>query len=209
MKNKLLLIISIFFLGINSVLANDSVTFSKCIDGDTFKIILNDSEYTIRMLAIDTPESVTPNKEVEYYGKEASEYTCMKISNAKNIELEYDENSDKTDKYDRLLAWVFIDGKLLQKELVEKGYAKVAYLYNEYKYTTILQEKQEIASYKEIGIWNMDAASKFSSSSNDDIVDEYENVEIIVIICLFLILIFASNKNIKNKTKKKIKSYIK
>lgn len=47
------------------------------------------------MLAIDTPESVHPTKGVEYYGEEASNYTCNLVTNAKKIELEYDKNSDK------------------------------------------------------------------------------------------------------------------
>ena len=143
MKNKIVIIISIFFLAINQVYAKEEVKFSKCVDGDTIKVLLDNKEYTVRMLAIDTPESVHPTKSVKYYGKEASDYTCEKITNAKKIELEYDDNSEKMDKYDRLLAWVFVDDVLLQSLLVENGYAKVAYLYEDYKYTDKLEELQE------------------------------------------------------------------
>ena len=124
MKKKLILIISIFLIGINFVSAKEEVTFSKCVDGDTIKILLDGEEYTVRMLAVDTPESVHPTKGVEYYGKEASEFTCNQVTNAKKIELEYDDNSDKTDKYSRLLAWVFVDDNLLQQQLIENGYQK-------------------------------------------------------------------------------------
>ena len=76
------------------VYAKEEVTFSKCVDGDTIKVKVKNKEATVRMLAVDTPESVHPKKIVEYYGKEASDYTCNLITNAKKIELEYDTNSD-------------------------------------------------------------------------------------------------------------------
>ena len=122
------------------VYAKEEVTFSKCVDGDTIKVKVKNKEATVRMLAVDTPESVHPKKKVEYYGKEASDYTCNLITNAKKIELEYDSNSDKYDKYERLLAWVFVDDYLLQDKLVRNGYAEVAYLYDNYKYTDLLKD---------------------------------------------------------------------
>lgn len=209
MKN-LIVIISIFFIGLNTIYAKEKVTFSKCVDGDTIKVILNKEEYTVRMLAVDTPESVHPTKGVEYYGKEASNYTCNKVTNAKKIELEYDDKSDKLDKYDRLLAWVFVDGSLLQQELIEGGYAKVAYLYDDYKYTNILKEKQELASTKNIGIWDEEAAKNYDGNVMDTEQEdkEYTTKDIIIIIILLLIITFVGNKTIKNKAKKKLKKYL-
>lgn len=197
MKKQLFIMISIFFMCINIVYAKETVKLSNCVDGDTFRSIINDKEYTIRMLSIDTPESVKANTDIEYYGKESSEYTCKKLTNAKKIELEYDEKSDKFDKYDRLLAWVFIDNKLLQEELVEKGYAKVAYLYNDYKYNDILKEKQELASTKEIGIWDSVAKKEFKEEPNEE---KNENIEVIIITILFLVITFITG--IINKIKK-------
>ena len=211
MRKVVLFIISIFFIEINIVDAKETVKYADCVDGDTIKVIINKEIKTVRMLAIDTPESVKPENKIEYYGKEAGEYTCNKIKKAKKIELEYDENSDKADKYDRILAWVFIDGNLLQKELVEKGYAKVAYLYGNYKYTDILKEKQEIASAKGIGIWNEEARSIYDNtpvSSVKDIDDEYTNREIIIIVILFLIIVFISDRAINNKAKKRLNKYL-
>lgn len=220
MKSKMILIISIFFLSINSVYAKEKVEFSDCVDGDTIKVLLDEKEYTIRMLAIDTPESVHPTKGVEYYGKEASEYTCNNVKNASKIEIEYDDNSDKTDKYDRLLVWVFVDGKLLQKDLIENGYAKVAYLYGDYKYTSELQNIQEKASAKSIGIWNEEAKEQYNktkeqkdntnaSTSIADAKDSYSTKDIIIIGILLLIIIFVGDKTIKSKAKTKLKKYLK
>ena len=209
MAKKIIIFLITIITGINIVYAKETVKFSKCVDGDTIKIIKEEKEYTIRMLAIDTPESVHPTKGIEYYGKEASEYTCNKVTNAKKIELEYDENSDKTDKYDRLLAWVFVDGTLLQKELIEKGYAKIAYLYDDYKYTKELESAQELASVKNIGVWNEELKDKYDNEfKNNSIKDTYSTKEIIIIGILLLIIIFIGDKTIKNGAKKKLKQYL-
>lgn len=209
MAKKIIIFLITIITGINIVYAKETVKFSKCVDGDTIKVIKEEKEYTVRMLAIDTPESVHPTKGIEYYGKEASEYTCNKVTNAKKIELEYDENSDKTDKYDRLLAWVFVDGKLLQKELIEKGYAKIAYLYDDYKYTKELESAQELASVKNIGVWNEELKNKYDNEfKNNSIKDTYSTKEIIIIGILLLIIIFIGDKTIKNGAKKKLKQYL-
>lgn len=222
---KIILYLSIFFIGINVIEAKEKVTLSSCVDGDTIKILLKNEEkiYTVRMLAIDTPESVHPQKEVEYYGKEASEYTCELVTNAKKIEIEYDENSDKLDKYERLLVWVFVDGELLQKKLIENGYAKVAYLYDDYKYTEELLAIQEKTSAKNIGIWNSGAQEKYDNQDKEksfftikkeiksflDTIKTFNKTDYIVFIFLILIIIFSSNKTLKNKIKKIIKEQFK
>lgn len=130
--------------------AKEEVKYSKCIDGDTIKVIRKKEEITVRLLAIDTPEV---NKK-EYYAKEASEYTCNLIKNAKKIELEYDSKSNETDKYGRVLAWVYVDEELLNDKLVRDGYAQVAYLYGRYKYVDILKEHEKKAQNEKLGIWN-------------------------------------------------------
>lgn len=197
MKIIFLLILAIF--SINTVYAKEQVTFDSCVDGDTFKINLNGEKKSVRMIAVDTPESVHPTKEKEYYGEESSEYTCNKLKNAKKIELEYDKNSDKEDKYGRLIAWVFVDGVLLQQNLIENGYAKVAYLYDDYKYTSILEEKQELASSQNIGIW---ANKKLETN-------KYDKKEIIIIVLLVIVALVTGNKTIKRKAKSKLKKYLK
>ncbi len=211
---KIILLLSIFFIGVN-IVYGETVKFSDCVDGDTIKVLIDKKERTVRLLAVDTPESVHPTKGVEYYGKEASDYTCKMIKEAKKITLEYDADSDKEDKYERLLAWVFVDGELLQEKLIENGYAKLAYLYGDYKYTKELEKVQEEASAKEIGIWNTTEAEKYnsSSSSSDDSTsddsEKYSTYEIIVIVILLLIVLFVGDKSVKKKAKKKLKGYLK
>lgn len=154
MKKNIVLAVLIFFLNISFVHAEKlNVKFSKCVDGDTISVILNKEEIRVRLLAVDTPESVKRGTEVEPFAIEASNYTCDRIKNAKKISLEYDPNSSKTDKYNRHLAWVYIDDSLLQEELVSKGYARVAYLYNDYLYTDILLKEESKAQAANLRIW--------------------------------------------------------
>ena len=134
----------------------EMVHLSKCVDGDTAKFMIKKKVYTVRFLAIDTPETKHPKKGEEPFGKEASVYTCQRLTNANKIELEYDSNSEKEDKYGRRLAFVFVDGELLQSELIEKGYAKVAYLYGDYKYTDALKLEEKLARVHKKGLWNQD-----------------------------------------------------
>lgn len=143
---------------------SEIVELEKCIDGDTatFKDA-NGNKLKTRFLAIDTPETVHPKKGVETFGKEASNYTCESLTNAGEIKLEYDLDSDKEDKYGRRLAWIFVDGVLLQEKLVELGYAKVAYLYGDYQYTGRLQEIEIKAKESKVGIWSEVNESKKES----------------------------------------------
>lgn len=128
-----------------------TATFNKCVDGDTAVFNVSGKETKFRFLAIDTPETVHPTKGEEAYGKNASEYTCNKLTNASSIEIEYED--EKTDKYGRSLGWIWVDNSLLQKELVENGLGEVAYIYGNYKYTSLLCETQKTAINNKVGIW--------------------------------------------------------
>lgn len=188
---KILVLSLLFFIPI-IVKANNKipVTLNKCVDGDTAWFIYDGKKEKFRFLAIDTPEST--NKK-EFYGKEASTYTCNKLQTAKKIEVEFDNKSTKTDKYNRYLAWVFVDGELLQEQLVENGYAEVKYLYDNYKYNDILKFKESLAVKNKLGI--------YSKKEN------YDYIYIIFsIIILFILLL---NRKLRKKFFSKLKKAIK
>lgn len=148
----------------------EKVKFSKCVDGDTAKFEKNNKVFTLRFLAVNTPETKSPKKGVEFYGKEASKYTCDRLEKAKTIEIEYDKNSDRSDRYGRKLGWVFLDDKLLQKDLVENGYAKVEYVYGKYKYLDELKKLEKKAKKEKIGLWQKETTSD-KKNSNKNILD--------------------------------------
>lgn len=186
---KLLLFIILCFSFLINIEAKEIVTLNKCVDGDTAWFNINGEVIKARFLAIDTPESTT---EIEIYGKEASEFTCNMLTNAKKIEIEYDEKSDKLDKYDRHLVWVFVDDLLLQDLIIKKGLAEVDYLYGDYKYTSTLEASELIAKTNQVGMWQ----------------DTNYILYIIVIIIIIIIVIILCyfNKNFRNKVIKKAKS---
>jgi len=179
---KKLLFLFLFLINMHSVHAETSikeVSFVRCVDGDTAVFKVDEEEIKFRFLAIDTPETVHPTVEVEAFGKNASEYTCNKLSKAQEIVVEYEE-SNKIDKYDRHLAWIWVDGSLLQKELVSVGYAEVAYIYGDYRYTESLCLIQKDARELSLGLW-LDTKEEGYCSTVDltNVVDNiiYENIE--------------------------------
>lgn len=171
MKKRVIYLILFMLLVIPGVTyANEKkeVEFKSCIDGDTARFIMDKEEIKVRFLAIDTPETNHPKKGEEPYGKEAKKFTCNRITNASKIELEFDDNSDKKDKYNRYLAWVYVDDSLLEEELVQNGLAKVAYLYGDYSYTDKLKETEEEAKENKVGMYSDVDNSYYTTNKNNE-----------------------------------------
>ena len=188
---KVIMFITCMLISINIVSANKiEVKLDKCIDGDTARFIYNNKSIKTRFLAINTPEIDSNEK----YSYEAKEYSCNKLKQANKIVLEYDPNSDKTDKYDRHLVWVWIDNKLLQKDIVNKGYAKVDYLYNEYKYTNILLDEENKAKNNNLGIWSN---TKTDKTNNNNTEDNKNYIIPIIISIITTIIILITKRNSK------------
>ena len=150
---KKLVFIFLLLICINVKAETIEVTYKSCVDGDTAWFTMDNEDIKVRFIGINAPELEHEESEAEYYSEEAKDYVCKKLESATKIELEFDSNSDKQDKYERFLAWIFIDGNLLQKDIVRNGYAKVAYLYDDYKYSDIVLKNEEIAKKKKLGIW--------------------------------------------------------
>jgi micrococcal nuclease len=97
----------------------------RAVDGDTLKLNIDGRTETVRLIGVDTPETVHPKKPVQYFGKEASAFTHH-MADGKTVRLEFDPASAAThhrDRYGRLLAYVFLeDGTLLNAEIVRRGY---------------------------------------------------------------------------------------
>lgn len=167
MKKKILLIAMMVMMCMLPIEANSkkTVKLSKCTDGDTAHFLIDGKDKTVRFLAINAPEYT---KEKEPYGKEASEYVCNVLTNAKKIQLEFDDGSDETDKYGRVLAWVYADGKLVQRELVKQGLAEVKYIYGDYAYTDELKALEKEAKAQKLAMW-----SNATTEDEDDTIPYY------------------------------------
>ena len=180
---KKVLLVLLLFICVNIKAEAIEVSYKSCIDGDTAWFTLEDEDIKVRFIGINAPELEHEEKEAEYYSEEAKDYVCTKLEKANKIELEFDTNSDRQDKYDRYLAWVFIDGDLLQKDIVKKGYAKVAYLYDNYKYSDILIKNEEYAKKNKIGVWK-----DFTDKDFNYYFLKYKDIIILIGILLIYIL---------------------
>jgi len=102
--------------------ATDLVRCVEVVDGDTLKVELAGTIERVRLIGVDTPETVHPQKPVEYFGKEASEYT-RRLAEGQLVRLERDPSNADRDRYGRLLRYVYLeDGRLLNAEIIAEGY---------------------------------------------------------------------------------------
>lgn len=97
----------------------------RVIDGDTLVVSVGGREESIRLLGIDTPESVDPRSPVECFGKEASRHTESLLPPGTEINLVRDVEA--RDRYSRLLAYVYRadDGAFVNLQLLREGFAAV------------------------------------------------------------------------------------
>jgi micrococcal nuclease len=123
----------------------------RVVDGDTVVVRYEGREERIRLIGVDTPETVHPNKPVEAYGEEAKEYTKKKLEE-KDIQIEFDVQ--ERDRYGRLLGYIWLDGLLFNDELLRMGYARVATFPPNVKYVETFKETEKNAREKQVGIWN-------------------------------------------------------
>ncbi|MBG3873566.1 thermonuclease family protein [Staphylococcus sp. mip270_02] len=156
------------------------VELSSKVDGDTAKFIYDGNVQSFRFLLIDTPETKHPRLGKQPFGQEASDRTAELLNNANEIEVEFDVGQ-KQDKYNRYLAYIYVDGEMLNNILVREGLAKVAYVYPpNTRYLTKLENSQEAAKSEKIGIWSLDSAfeteqKKESNSQTQNSVNSKSN----------------------------------
>lgn len=121
-------------------------------DGDTVKVAMNGKTESIRMIGVDTPESVKPNSPVQCYGQEASDFTKKELT-GKTVRLETDPIGDNRDRYDRLLRYVYLaDGTLWNQKLIEQGYG-FAYLSFQFGKQADFAATQAKAQETKAGLW--------------------------------------------------------
>jgi micrococcal nuclease len=102
---------------------------TKVVDGDTIDVVI-DLGFSImfasrvRLAGIDTPESRTTDKVEKALGLESKKYLADRLKAAKNVVIKT-EKLDSSEKYGRILAWLYVDGEgnSVNHEMIEKGYA--------------------------------------------------------------------------------------
>lgn len=97
-------------------------TVTAVRDGDTIEVAWADRRETVRLLGVDTPETVAPDRPVECHGPEASAFTKERLL-GREVSLTFDR--ERRDRYGRLLAFVAVEGKAFNEELLALGHARL------------------------------------------------------------------------------------
>lgn len=123
------------------------------VDGDTIDVEINGKKERVRLLGINTPESVDPRKEVECFGLEASSKMKDLVS-GESVRLESDDSQANRDKYDRLLRYVYLrDGSFVNEVLVREGFAERFYSNPRCEQAEVLQAALMFAKDEGLGLW--------------------------------------------------------
>lgn len=126
----------------------------------------------MRYLLIDTPEL----KGNQPFSEEAKQRN-QELLESGVVEIEFDIG-EKFDRYNRLLAYIYVDGVSVQETLLEEGLARVAYVYPpNTKYLSEFEVAQEKAKNKGIGIWSIENYATESNGFDDSVVNQSKTNE--------------------------------
>ncbi len=130
-----------------------SAHVKRVVDGDTLVAAYKNKDYRIRLLCIDTPESVKTGVKVQAYGKEAFK-KLKELVQDKEVKLVFEKDTD--DRYDRLLAYVILnDGSCVNSVLVEEGYAIVDFVKPNTVNKEYFTDLMENAISRGRGMWSL------------------------------------------------------
>ena len=139
-----------------------SGTVVRVIDGDTIVVT---GVGTVRLIGVDSPEKNDQRTPMQYFGREASEFT-ERLTGGRTVRLEY-EGSDH-DRYDRILAYVFLaDGTHVNAELIRQGYA---YAHTQFPFSRMKEftALQRDAMAQRRGLWASDADAPASHADGSN-----------------------------------------
>lgn len=126
----------------------------RVIDGDTIVVSTSEGDVTVRLIGIDTPETRKSGTPVECGGREATKVMKRFARAGEQVTLTTDSTQDTFDRFGRLLAYVTgNNGRLLQVETLEKGWAKVYVFENRFKRYGRFRQAQQFARNRRVGLF--------------------------------------------------------
>ena len=162
-------------------LPSDIVTLNNCVDGDSARFMLGVEEINVKFLGIQSEKSIKDDLDDEINEAFVKDYVCSALTNATEIKLEYEPNIERKDKFDRIQAWVFVDGVLLQNDLVKNGYARVLLVEDNYTYKEVLVNSQTEARNNKLGIWKEDEVPEKEEEQEEEKEEENKSIFQIII----------------------------
>jgi micrococcal nuclease len=172
-----ILILFVFFISFNKI-ANATIV-TRVIDGDTFEIETGEK---VRLIGINAPEIS------DIFGFESKEY-LIKLIEGKDVDLQSDNLSSKTDRYNRLLRYVILNGEDINHKLILDGYA-FAYLKYKFEKSEFYKDAQLIALNNEFGMWNKSVSySKPKESKSIKEKSIYKNQKNVILLISIIVLL--------------------
>jgi micrococcal nuclease len=146
LSRRLIVIATALFTAVTLV-AQTTHKVTRIVDGDT--LVLSELG-TVRLIGVDTPETVDPRRPVEEFGKQSSGFLTALALN-KTVRVEYDQT--RKDRYGRTLAYLFLeDGRMVNEEIIRFGYGH-AYVKYPFKYMARFEAVAREAQKLRLGLW--------------------------------------------------------
>jgi micrococcal nuclease len=166
----LVIALGLFTCPEKSSIATDHYPVVRVVDGDTFIARIDGEEARIRLIGVDTPESVHPNKEVEHFALEASAF-LKDLLEGEEVFFAYDQSNAATnhkDRYERVLAYAYRgrDSLFVNAEIISRGYG---HAYTSYPFTFLedFLKYERNARTQNLGLW---AEAEAYAASSDSLV---------------------------------------
>ncbi len=120
------------------------------VDGDTLDVAWDGRRERVRLLGVDTPETVDERRPVGCYGPEAAAFTARRLQ-GRTVRLEFDRQ--RRDRFGRLLAYVDVDGRRFNDELLAGGYARLLVIPPNGRYARTMLDQELGARSAGRGLW--------------------------------------------------------
>ena len=134
---------------IPDALSEGKYKVERVVDGDTLVL---DNQARVRLIGVDTPETVAPGKPVQAFGPEATAFTKQFLAGGW-VRLQFDK--ERKDRYDRYLAYVYVEDQMLNEALLRAGLAKAA---TDFRFSDAFKrrfrEAEAEARQARLGLWS-------------------------------------------------------
>ncbi len=152
----IIILLGLFTCPPKSSIAPDIYEVVRVVDGDTFIASIDGQNVRVRLIGVDTPESVHPNKAVEHFALEASAFLKNMLT-GEQVYFIYDQNNSATnhkDRYDRMLAYAYRarDSLFVNAEIIRQGYG---HAYSKYPFSRMEEfiKLERNARHQNLGLW--------------------------------------------------------
>lgn len=138
--------------GNSNISQPDLATIVSVVDGDTIVLSVQNQTETVRLLGIDTPETVHPTRPIECFGPEASAFTKATLEKGSFVKLVRDV--EPRDRYQRLLVYLFLtDGTLFNQLLIDRGLARTLSIEPNTAFASQFASHESSARNRRVGLW--------------------------------------------------------